>query len=381
MSLRSTLALILCASSAFAADIGVVEEIIAKVNGDIVTRTELERGRKQMEAELRQRAGTGVDIQKELEERGKYTLAERIDQLLLAQRGRELNINVDPEVTKYVAELQKQSNIADPDKFQQYVREQTGQSYEDWRAEVKNGYLTRRVIGQEVSRNIQVPRSEIQAYYDQHKNEFVREDSVYLREILISTEGKNPAEITAAEKKAKDLVARARKGEKFPELARDNSDAASKRDFGELGVFKRGQLNKNIEDMVFALDRNGVTDPIRIDKGFLILKVEERFKPGQASLEEVEEQIMNMLYQPRMQPAVREYLTKLRRDAFLEIKDGYIDAYAAPGKSTKWSDPAQLKPETVTKEEVANQKRRRRIMGIVPIPGTSTSKEGSSKSR
>jgi peptidyl-prolyl cis-trans isomerase SurA len=98
--------------------------------------------------------------------------------------------------------------------------------------------------------------------------------------------------------------------------------------------------------------------------------VEERFKAGQAPFEEVENEVMEKLYMPRMQPAVREYLTKLRQEAFLEIKPGYVDSDAAPGKNTAWTDPAQLKPETTTKEEVANRKRKKRVLGMVPIPGT-----------
>ena len=88
---------------------------------------------------------------------------------------------------------------------------------------------------------------------------------------------------------------------------------------------------------------------------------------------------MNRLFEPRMQPAVREYLTKLRSDAFLEIREGYVDTAAAAGKSTRWSDPMQLKPETVTRAEVANQKRRKRLL-FVPVPRTSTGNVSTSKS-
>ncbi|HYZ85947.1 MAG TPA: peptidyl-prolyl cis-trans isomerase [Bryobacteraceae bacterium] len=380
MCFRGSLALVFCAQ-AFAAEIGVVEEIVAKVNGDIITRTELERTQKQAETELRQRPPKGIDINKELAERRKLLLSDKIDQLLLVQRGRELNINIDGEVSKQVADIQRATGIADPEKFQSYVREQTGQSYEDWRQDMKNSFLTRRVIGQEVSRNIQIPRATVREYYDKHPDEFKREESVFLREILVSTENKDAAGVAAAEKKARDLVARARKGEKFHELAREHSDADSKSNYGELGLFKKGEISKAIEQIVFNAERNAVTDPIRVEKGFLILKVEERYKAGLAPFEEVEDQIMNMLYQPKMQPAVREYLTKLRRDAFLEIKEGYVDVNAAPGKVTKWSDPGQLKPETVTKQEVANKKRRKRLLGIVPMPGTNASGEGTSKSR
>ena len=96
--------------------------------------------------------------------------------------------------------------------------------------------------------------------------------------------------------------------------------------------------------------------------------MEERYAPGQASLEDVKNEVMEALYTPRMQPALRVYLTKLREEAFLEIRGGYVDSGAAPGKDTSWKDPATLKPETTTKEEVASRKKKR-FLGIVPKGG------------
>ena len=360
-------------SSALAADIGVVEEIVAKVNGDIITRSEIERSKKQFEAEIRQRGTRSPDLDQAVKEHEKDFLRDRIDQLLLVQKGKELNINVDQEVSKYLADLQLKSKIADTDKFQEFVREQTGMPFEDFKSETKNGMLTQRVIGQEVSSRINVSLEERQKYYEEHKKEFVREERVFLREILVSTEGKDPAGVAAAEKKAKDLAARAKKGDKFPDLARDNSDnPATAEQGGEVGWFKKGDLDKKIEDLVFAQDRNFVTDPIRVPNGFLILKVDEHQKAGQATFEEAEPEIRDRLFTPRMQPRVREYLTKLRERAFLEIKDGFVDSGAAPGKDTRWTDPAQLKPETVTKQEVISKPRRKHLLWVVPIPGTKT---------
>jgi parvulin-like peptidyl-prolyl isomerase len=366
-------------SLCLAADVAVVEEIVAKVNGDIITRGDLERSRKQLEADLRQQGQPALTLQQTLEQREKDMLRDKIDQLLLQQKGKDLNINVDPELTKYVADLQRRSKIADPEKFQEYVKEQTGMPYEDFRADAKNGMLTQRVIRQEVSGKMNVSRDDVQKYYDQHKSEFVRQEQIYLREILVSTEGKDVAGIAAAEKKAKDLVARARKGERFPELARDNSDAVTAPNYGDLGGFKKGDLNKTIEDQVWERPKGYVTDPVRVENGFLVLKVDEHQKSGQADLSEVENEIMERIYAPKMQPAVREYLTKLRQDAFLEIKAGYIDSGAAPGKNTAWSDPAQLKPETVTKAEVVNKPRHKKLLWAVPIPGTKAKDTSSSK--
>ena len=352
------------------ADIGVVEEIIAKVNGDIITRSEVERARKQMTAELKARGMKDAEIEKAVADREKDVLRERIDQLLLVQKGKELGLNVDTDVSKYLANIQLDMKIADPEKFQAAIREQTGQTYEDFRNEVRNGYLTQRVIRQEVGSRLTVPRAELQKYYEENKQKFMREDRVFLREILISTEGKDEAGIAAAEKKARDLSARAKKGEKFHELAKQHSESATRDSYGELPGATRAELNPQIAALVFDAERNFVTDPIRIAQGFLILKVEERHKAGLASFEEVEQEVMNEMVQPKFPTQVREYLTRLRADSFLEIKPGFVDTGAAPGKNTAWTDPAQLKPETVTKEEVANQTRRRRLLGMVPIPGT-----------
>lgn len=364
---------------AFANDLLTIEEIIAKVNGDIVTRSELERSRRQLEAELRQQGVPANQMQKSLEERGRAVLRDRIDQLLLVQKAKELSINVDADVSKQLAEIQLQNKIADPDKFQEFVRQQLGMPFEDFKNEMRNSMLTDRVIRQEVSGRINVPRAELVKYYEEHKSEFVREERVFLREILLSTEGKSGQTLEALEKKAKDLSARARKGEKFFELARDNSDSQTARQGGDLGGWKRGELSKQIEELVWDKERNHVTDPIKVANGWLILKVEEQQKAGQAGLEEVESEVMNRLFMPRFQPKIREYLTQLRQEAFLEIKPGYEDIGAAPGKDTAWKDPAQLKPETVTKEEVAARPRRRRLLWMIPIPGTNTATKSSSK--
>lgn len=365
------------------ADVTLLEQIVAKVNNEIITKSELDRSRKNMELEMRSRKMTEENISKSIKEHEADFLRDRIDQLLLVAKGKELNINVDSEITKYIAEIQLRQKMADPDQFTAWVKEQTGMSYEDFKNETKNSMLTQRVIRQEVGGKILVTKAEIAKYYEENKAKFVREERVFLREILVSTEGKDAAGTAAAEKKAKDLVARARKNEKFPELARDSSDSESSSNYGELPPYKKGEMAKQLEDLIWDKDRNFITDPIKIKNGFLILKVEDHQKAGQAVKEEVENEIMEQLYQPRMQPALRAFLTKAREDAFLEIREGYVDSGAAPNKSTKWTDPAQLKPETTTKAQVLARKKKKKLLWAVPIPGTSTNStaEGKSKSR
>src|SRR5690242_10487728 len=356
-------------SLAHAADVRIVEEIVAKVNGDIITRGEIERTRQQLEQEFRQQGLNGAKLAEAVREQGKNALRDQIDQLLLVQKGKDLNLNVEADITRRIAQIQLQSKISDPDKFHDYIREQTGMTYEDFRDQMKKQLLTQRVIGDEVSSRLSVPEADLKKYYDEHQKEFVREEQVFLSQILISTEGKTPEQVTAAQKKAADLVARARKGEKFSDLARDNSDdTATARDGGQLPPYKRSDhlLVKDIEDMVFSMKKGGVTDPIKTSQGLLILKVDERFEAGQASFEEVKNEITEKLQGPKMEPKVREYLTRLREDAFLQIKEGYVDSGAAPGKDTRWQDAVELKPQTTTKEEVS-ARRKRKLLKIIPL--------------
>lgn len=362
----------------FAADVTVVEEIICKVNGDIITRSELDRDRKDAEGEFRREGLTGGALRDALNNATKEMLARRIDDLLLIAKGKELDLKVDSELAKQLAGIQRQSGIADPQAFQEAIHEKTGMPFEDYKTELKNQLLKQRVIRQEIGGSIKVKREELEAYYNQHKDEFQRKEEIYLSGIFISTEGKDASGIAAADRKARDVSRRAKAGEKFNELAQSNSDGPTAASGGAMPPFEKGELRKDILDAVWDKDRGFVTDPLKASNGFEIYKVEEHQKAGLADFEEVQMQVEDKVLAPRMGVAGREYLTKLRMDAFLEIKPGYLDSYAAPGKNTAWSDPAQMTPQTVTKGEVAAQKHNKKLLWIIPIPGTTATATTSS---
>src|SRR5437763_7341496 len=160
--------------------------------------------------------------------------------------------------------------------------------YEDYRDKLKRQMLSQRFIGQEVGYRMNIPEADKRKYYEEHKADFVRQEQVYLSQILISTEGKTPEQVANAEKKAKDIVARARKGEKFSELAQANSDdPETARNGGQLPPRQRGMSLKAIDDIVFAQKKGYVTDPIKVPTGFVILRIDERYEAGQAAFDEV----------------------------------------------------------------------------------------------
>jgi parvulin-like peptidyl-prolyl isomerase len=384
--MKVVLFLLATGSLALAADIPpptpiVVDQIVAKVNGDIVSQDEMQRMIRERTQELKAQGASGVQLQHAIEDLEKNLLRDRIDQLLLVQKGKELNVNVDSEISKYIASLRRQSGLTDEEKFRDYVRQQSGMSYEDFTAEAKNSALTREVVSSEVGRHIHISDKEIADYYNAHQKDFIRDEKVYLSEILISTQGKDAAQIAAAEKKANQLADDATKGQRFPDLARDNSDAATAKDGGSLGGYKKEDLSKEITAAVWTLPKGAVTKPMKLPTGFEIFKVDDHTKQGLAPLEDVKSEIESVLYGPRMQPKVREYLTSLRLQAFLQVKPGFVDTGAAPGMDTKWQDPAVLKPETVKKAEVEQKQRMKRLLWTIPVPGTSVDVQGKSSSR
>ena len=375
------LSLLLLGSSAFAARVDVVEEIVCKVNGDIITRNDLDHDRKQLEQQLRQQNLAGTRLQDVLNSKMADLLRDRIDKLLMVQKGKEMDLKVDSDLNKRMAELQRRSGIADPQKFQEWVKEQSGEAYEDYRGEMKNQLLMDSVIQEEIIRKIQFKKEELQAYYEQHKNDFQRQERVFLRNIFVSTAGKDATAQAAAEKKAKDLSARAKKGEKFADLAQSNSDDASTaQEGGVMPPYQKGQMLPELEAAIWDQPRSFVSEPIKLANGYIVVRVDEHYKAGLASFDEVENEIQNRMLQDRMPPAERAYLNKLRETAFLEIKPGYTDSGAVAGKDTKWMDPGELKPETVTKEELAKT-RHKKLLKVIPVPGTTVDKTGTSSSR
>jgi parvulin-like peptidyl-prolyl isomerase len=375
------LSLLLLGSSAFAARVDVVEEIVCKVNGDIITRKDLDHDRKQLEPQLRQQNLAGSRLQDVLNSKMADLLRDRIDHLLLVQKGKGMDLKVDAELNKQMAEYQRRSGIADPQKFQDWVKEQSGEAYEDYRGDMKNQLLMDGVVQEEIIRKLQFKKEELQAYYEQHKNDFQRQERVFLRNIFVSTAGKDAAAQAAGEKKAKDLAARAKKGEKFADLAQSNSDDASTaQEGGAMPPYEKGQMLPELEAAIWDQPRSFVSEPIKLANGYIIVRVDEHYKAGLASFDEVENEIQNRMLQDRLPAAERAYLNKLRETAFLEIKPGYTDSGAVSGKDTKWMDPGELKPETVTKEELAKT-RHKKLLKIIPVPGTTVDKTGTSSSR
>ena len=345
MKIRQSCFLIffVCAQLAAQTKGRLVEEIIARVNNEIITASDLQRARVALEDEAKQecRNCSPQQLQLVVAEKQKNLLRDLIDQSLLVQRGKDLGISAETDVVKRLDQIRQQNGIASMEDLEKRVNE-SGISFEDFKNNIRNGLLTQEAIRREVGSKIIIGHDEVVKYYEEHKNSFQRREQVYLREIFVSTEGKKESDIPDLEKKARSLLQRVKNGEEFAELAKRYSDGTTAKSGGELGVFERGQLAKDIEDMAFKLDRGQLTDVIRTKTGFLILKVEQRYEAGLQPLEKVENEVMNRLYEGKMEPALRDYLKELRQGSYVVVKPGYLDTAAVASAPI---EEVQVQPE------------------------------------
>ena len=357
----------------------VVEEIVARVNNQIISLSEFERSQQQLKEEARQQDPNNAD--KLYAAREKDVLRDLIDQQLLLEKGKELDITGDTDLIKQLDQMRKEMNLPDLESLQKEAEKQ-GVSWEDFRQNMRNKIITQKVIGQEVGSRINFSKEETQQFYDQHKSEMERPEAIRLSEILIVPKAVAPAvpapaadpsgsasgaaaqpaaddaarqaaeaaALADAETKANDLLKQLRNGAAFEDIAKKYSDGPSAAEGGELGIFERGKLAKELEDKTFAMKAGEVTDVIRVKQGFAILKVEEHQPAGVPPLSEVLPRIQDALLYQKLQPALRAYLTKLREENYIKIASAYVDSGASPNQtqpietaSAKETDAKKLK--------------------------------------
>jgi peptidyl-prolyl cis-trans isomerase SurA len=312
----------------------VVEEIVARVNNDAITLSDVQKADQSLHEEIvHDCPGCSPDkVDEVYKEKQKDLLRDLVDQALLTERAKDMGISVETDVIKRLDELRKQNNLGSMEDMEKEVEKQ-GLSWEDLKTQIRNNLLTQEVIRREVGSHINIPSDEVKKYYDEHQKDFVRPEQVVLAEIFLSTEGKSPEEMSSVEKKAEDLRNRVVKGEDFNEIAKHFSEGSTAKDGGNLGTFEHGQLSKQLEDIVFQMNKGQMTEVTQTKTGFEVLKVEAHFEAGLQPQDKVENEIMNRIYAQKMQPTMREYLGQLREQSYVMVKPGYTDSAAVAGAS------------------------------------------------
>jgi peptidyl-prolyl cis-trans isomerase SurA len=300
-----------------------VEDIIARVNDQIITKSDYDRALGELDEEGRKR---GDSMQAMAAER-KDLLRSLIDQQLWLSKGKVLGITGDTELVKKLDELRKQYNLDSLDDLEKAAREQ-GVSFEDFKASIRNGIITQEVMRQEVGEHLQITPGEAERFYEQHKQEYTQPESERLSEILIAAPTDDQAKLAAAKAKADDIEARLHAGGDFTQLAHNFSEGPTASEGGDLGQYKKGQLPKALEDQTFDLQTGQYTDPILTRQGYIILKVAQHTPGGPRPFKEVQDDVEQAYYMSKMEPALRDYQNKMRDEAAIFIKPGYSDSGA-----------------------------------------------------
>ena len=369
----------------------VVEEIITRVNNQIITRSEFLRSKDQLKEEVKQQDAANAD--KVYGEREKDILRDLIDQQLLLEKGKDLSITGDTELIKRLDQMRKEMKLEAMEDLEKAAAAQ-GLSYEDFKQNLRNQIITQKVIGEEVGSHLTITKEEQQKFYDEHKSEMEQPEAIQLSEILVApakppaaenkptadkatpdnagSAGGTPAPaaaagnhdeaaaLAAAQAKANDVLEQIRKGASFEDIAKKYSDGPTAAQGGDLGLFKRGALAKELEDKTFAMKAGDISDVIRTKQGYVILKVNQHQVAGIPDMKDVLPRLQDALYYQKLQPALRAYLTKLREEAYIDIKAGFIDTGASPN---------QTKPvETATAKEADAKKlknKRKKKLGVL----------------
>ena len=374
----------------------VVEEIIARVNDQIITRSEFARSKDQLRDEAKQQSPSDPD--KIYNEREKDVLRDLIDQQLLLEKGKDAGITGDTDLIKRLDQMRKDMKLESMEALEKAATSQ-GISYEDFKQNMKNQIITQKVIGEEVGSHLAISKDDEQKFYDEHKGEMEQPETITLSEILVAPAkppgdkdkkddktppapagdapaapppaaqdpaveaAKQAAESAAwatAEIKANELLKQIRDGANFEDVAKKSSDGPTAADGGSLGVFKRGVLAKELEDKTFAMKAGDVSDVTRTKQGYVILKVTDHRTAGIPPFKDVQNRVQDALYYQKLQPALRDFLTRMREEAYIDIKPGYLDSGASPN---------QTKPvETATAKEadVKNLKaKRKKKLGVL----------------
>ena len=325
----------------------VVEDIVAMVNDQVISKSDYDRAEQEMEAEARQQGWP----QGQLMEQRKDLLRSLIDRQLLLSKGKELGINGETQVVKRLDEMRKQYHMETMEDLQKAAEAQ-GVSFEDLKEQIRENVITSEVISQEVGRKIDIAPSEITAYYNAHQQEFQKPEEVKLNEILIATPNPDDAaQVADAEKKADGVEARLKSGADFATVAKADSTGPTAQEGGRLGDYKRGDLPKVMEDATFDLQPGQYTAPIRTKQGWLILQVTDHSKGGVTPLAEVQNQIQEQIGMSKMEPKMREYLAQLRDEAAIQVRAPYTDS-GATANEIKFIQGAYTPPQPKKKKHV-----------------------------
>jgi len=339
----------------------VVDEVIAQVNDGIVTLSQLKREMKERVETLKQNGMTGPQAMAEVEKKKAELIAVLINEQLLLQKGKELDFTqrIEDEVNKRMLQVAKENSITSMDKLCQAMKE-AGLDCEETRRTMRIEIMKQAVLESEVDSKLfyGFNSDELHKYFDAHKDKFIKPESVDLSEIFLSLAGKPEADVKA---RAAELVKQLRGGADFCTLAAAYTErpATNGQKPCKIGLFAIPDLRPDIAGAIKDVKAAGVSDPLKTDEGYQILKVDAR-NAGSSTATFNENQVRGAMTEERIGKERENYLQGLRNDAYVKIADTYRPSVEPLLKI--------VPPAAATKRDPKKDKGKGKILGIIPRP-------------
>ena len=340
--------LVLAASNAAAQGTIILEQVLVKVNGEIITKTDLEA---RQIAALRQRnpnlrPNNDAELQQALNEVTPSVILDAVDELLMVQRGKELGYTMSPDRFNSILENIKKENKIETDEQLQAALKQEGMTMADLRRQLEKTMLVQQVQQSEIMQKLQVTDTELKAYYEAHKDEFGTTPSVTLREITINVpttaQGVNVGQDDAAKAKAEEVRAKIIAGEPFPRLAADYSDSGSKANGGLVGPLQKTDLSEELQKAIAGLKTGGVTPVLRTSRGYQIIKIENLQETTTKPFDEARNEIADKIANDKRGGEYQKFITRLRSDAIIDWKNDEIKKAYEVGLKQEEAELAKL---------------------------------------
>lgn len=290
----------------------IVDRIVAQVNDDIITLSDLERATAGLRQELAQKYA-GSQLDEEVKKEQENVLEDLIRKKLILQKANELGMGsgMDVQVSSYLEGLRKQNNIKDMDEFERAL-EQQGMTLAGFREDVKKEMIIQDVLGYFVDSRITILTEEIERYYKEHTKDFSSPEEVTLSEIVIP--GSNPE----AEALANEYRKRIQAGESFATMASQYSKGPTAGKGGGIGSYTVAKLDPQFIAAIAPVKEGDVTQVIKIKDAFAILRVDSRKPSIVRPFDEVKGDIKNMLIMRKRQPELDRFISQLKEDAYIQ---------------------------------------------------------------
>ena len=312
-----------------------IEQIAARVNGDIILKSEIDRELENMRGEMMQQPGMDpTKLEREMAEQSKLVLRNLIDRTLLLQIAKEANLNADTDVEKTLEDLRVERKFATREELEKAIIKDYG-DLDEFKNDIRTKFLTQQVIEHEVYGRMVVTSEEMRKYYDEHQMDFDRPAGIRISEITVLVDRRLPDQVAVQRKKVEDALAAVKRGDNFEEVAEKYSEVVTAERGGDMG-FVSGDLKQNLnEDIAKALegmDKGQVTNIVEFNDAFTFFKVTDKHNGGILSFDLAQREIQYTLLSKAAPDKVRAFLTELREQAFVEVKPGFQDLGAVHPK-------------------------------------------------